>query len=138
MPSVYATGQGGGAGDARINVRGFNNVAVMINGVLLRYGKWLGVWSIGMVLDATTSIQLQKGLSAQNLATPSIGGSMNMLPMLLHNKGGSFKQIGAWGFKILSYHSGLLMTSLHSRVQLSKRRVMVIHLVLGRMLTHIS
>jgi len=34
-PSVYATQQGGGAGDARINVRGFNqrNVAVMINGV---------------------------------------------------------------------------------------------------------
>ena len=34
-PSVYATHQGGGAGDARINVRGFNqrNVAVMINGV---------------------------------------------------------------------------------------------------------
>ena len=32
-PSVYATQQGGGAGDARINVRGFNqrNVAVMIN-----------------------------------------------------------------------------------------------------------
>ena len=34
-PSVYATQQGGGAGDARINVRGFNqrNIAVMINGV---------------------------------------------------------------------------------------------------------
>ena len=34
-PSVYATQQGGGAGDARINIRGFNqrNVAVMINGV---------------------------------------------------------------------------------------------------------
>jgi len=34
-PSVYATQQGGGAGDARINVRGFNqrNTAVMINGV---------------------------------------------------------------------------------------------------------
>ena len=34
-PSVYTTQQGGGAGDARINVRGFNqrNVAVMINGV---------------------------------------------------------------------------------------------------------
>ncbi|MDE2772145.1 MAG: TonB-dependent receptor, partial [Gemmatimonadota bacterium] len=33
-PSVYATAQGGGAGDARINVRGFNqrNTAVMING----------------------------------------------------------------------------------------------------------
>jgi iron complex outermembrane receptor protein len=34
-PSIYATNQGGGAGDARINVRGFNqrNVAIMINGV---------------------------------------------------------------------------------------------------------
>ena len=34
-PSVYATHQGGGAGDARINVRGFNqrNVAIMINGL---------------------------------------------------------------------------------------------------------
>ena len=34
-PGVYATGQGGGAGDARINLRGFDqrNVAVMINGV---------------------------------------------------------------------------------------------------------
>ena len=34
-PSVYATQQGGGAGDARINIRGFNqrNIAVMINGV---------------------------------------------------------------------------------------------------------
>jgi outer membrane receptor protein involved in Fe transport len=33
-PSVYATPGGGGAGDARINVRGFNqkNVAIMING----------------------------------------------------------------------------------------------------------
>ena len=35
VPSVYATNQGGGAGDARINVRGFNqrNVAIMINGI---------------------------------------------------------------------------------------------------------
>ena len=34
-PGVYATGQGGGSGDSRINVRGFDqrNVAVMINGV---------------------------------------------------------------------------------------------------------
>ena len=34
-PSVYSTAQGGGAGDARINVRGFSqrNTAVMINGV---------------------------------------------------------------------------------------------------------
>ena len=34
-PSVYATEQGGGAGDARVNVRGFNqrNVGIMLNGI---------------------------------------------------------------------------------------------------------
>jgi len=34
-PSIYATMQGGGAGDARVNVRGFNqrNIAIMLNGV---------------------------------------------------------------------------------------------------------
>ena len=76
-PSVYATGQGGGAGDARINVRGFNqrNVAVMINGVpqndmengWVYWSNWDGV------ADASNSIQMQRGLSAVNLATPSIG-----------------------------------------------------------------
>ena len=82
-PSVYATQQGGGAGDARINVRGFNqrNVAVMINGVpqndmengWVYWSNWDGVG------DATSSIQMQRGLSAVNLATPSIGGTMNII-----------------------------------------------------------
>ena len=82
-PSVYATSQGGGAGDARINVRGFNqrNTAVMINGVPVNdmengwvyWSNWDGVG------DAATSIQLQRGLSAVNLATPSIGGTINVL-----------------------------------------------------------
>ncbi|MBT4052827.1 MAG: TonB-dependent receptor [Bacteroidetes Order II. Incertae sedis bacterium] len=82
-PSVYATAQGGGAGDARVNVRGFNqrNVAIMLNGVPVNdmengwvfWSNWDGVG------DATTSIQLQRGLSAVNLATPSIGGTMNII-----------------------------------------------------------
>ena len=63
VPSVYATNQGGGAGDARINVRGFNqrNVAVMINGIPVNdmengwvFGHWDGV------ADVTSSIQMQK------------------------------------------------------------------------------
>ena len=64
-PSVYATQQGGGAGDARINVRGFNqrNVAVMINGVpqndmengWVYWSNWDGV------ADAAQSIQMQRG-----------------------------------------------------------------------------
>lgn len=82
-PSVYATEQGGGAGDARINVRGFSqrNTAVMINGVPVNdmengwvyWSNWDGMG------DAATSIQLQRGLSAVNLATPSIGGTLNVI-----------------------------------------------------------
>jgi len=103
-PSVYATQQGGGAGDARINVRGFNqrNVAVMINGVpqndmengWVYWSNWDGVG------DATSSIQMQRGLSAVNLATPSIGGTMNIItdPTAL-SRGGRFKgEMGSGGF----------------------------------------
>jgi outer membrane cobalamin receptor len=115
-PSVYATQQGGGAGDARINVRGFNqrNVAVMINGVpqndmengWVYWSNWDGVG------DATSSIQMQRGLSAVNLATPSIGGTMNIItdPASME-KGGSFKQeLGAGSFlkSSFNYNTGLI------------------------------
>jgi len=66
-PSVYATQQGGGAGDARINIRGFNqrNIAVMINGVpqndmengWVYWSNWDGVG------DTAASIQVQRGLN---------------------------------------------------------------------------
>ena len=115
-PSVYATQQGGGAGDARINVRGFNqrNVAVMINGVpqndmengWVYWSNWDGV------ADAAHSIQMQRGLSAVNLATPSIGGTMNIITdPAAHSKGGKFKQeSGAGGLlkTTLNYNSGLI------------------------------
>ena len=115
-PSVYATQQGGGAGDARINVRGFNqrNVAVMINGVpqndmengWVYWSNWDGVG------DATSSIEMQRGLSAVNLATPSIGGTMNIItdPTAL-TRGGKVKtELGAGGFKKLTanYNTGLI------------------------------
>jgi len=115
-PSVYATNQGGGAGDARINVRGFNqrNVAVMINGVpqndmengWVYWSNWDGVG------DATSSIQMQRGLSAVNLATPSIGGTMNIItdPTAL-KAGGSFKQeLGSGSFlkTSVNYNTGLI------------------------------
>jgi len=96
-PSVYSTEQGGGAGDARINVRGFDqrNVAVMINGVPVNdmengwvyWSNWDGVGY------ATASIQLQRGLSAVNLATAAIGGSLNVItdPTAMR-RGWTFKQ----------------------------------------------
>lgn len=82
-PGVYASESGGGAGDSRINVRGFNqrNVAVMINGVPVNdmengwvyWSNWDGLG------DVTSSMQVQRGLSAMNLAVPSVGGTMNIL-----------------------------------------------------------
>ena len=115
-PSVYATQQGGGAGDARINVRGFNqrNVAVMINGVpqndmengWVYWSNWDGV------ADAAQSIQMQRGLSAVNLATPSIGGTLNIITdPASHEKGGKYKQeVGAGGFlkSTFNWNSGLI------------------------------
>jgi iron complex outermembrane recepter protein len=117
VPSVYSTNQGGGAGDARINVRGFNqrNVAIMINGIPVNdmENGWVYWSNWDGVADATSSIQMQKGLSSQNLATPSIGGSMNIITdAAALERGGSFKQeVGAWGFSksTLSYNSGLIM-----------------------------
>jgi len=96
-PNVYSTMQGGGSGDARINVRGFNqnNVAIMINGIPVNdmengwvyWSNWDGIG------DATSSIQMQRGLSAVNLATPSIGGTMNVITSPAAQDGGiKFKQ----------------------------------------------
>ena len=117
VPSVYSTGQGGGAGDARINVRGFNqrNVAIMLNGIPVNdmENGWVYWSNWDGVADATSSIQMQKGLSAVNLATPSIGGSMNIITdPAAQDRRGLFKQeVGAFGFlkTTLSGHSGLLM-----------------------------
>jgi len=115
-PSVYATMQGGGAGDARVNVRGFSqeNVAIMINGVPVNdmENAWLYWSNWDGVADATASIQMQRGLSAINLATPSIGGTMNIItdPTALR-RGVRFKQeIGNDGFmkSTLMASSGLI------------------------------
>lgn len=82
-PGVYATKQGGGYGDSRINLRGFEseNIAVMINGAPMNDMEWGGVyWSNWAGLsDVTRSMQVQRGLGAAKVASPSIGGSMNIV-----------------------------------------------------------
>jgi len=82
-PGVYATQQGGGDGDARINIRGFSqrNIAVMIDGLPVNdmENGWV-YWSNWFGLDAVTqTIQVQRGLGASKLALPSIGGTMNII-----------------------------------------------------------
>ncbi|HYG19048.1 MAG TPA: TonB-dependent receptor, partial [Ohtaekwangia sp.] len=82
-PSVYVTKQGGGFGDSRINVRGFDqrNTAVMINGIPVNdmengwvyWSNWAGL------TDVTSSLQIQRGLSASKLAVSSVGGNINIV-----------------------------------------------------------
>ncbi len=82
-PGVYATKQGGGYGDSRVNLRGFEapNIAVMINGVPMNDMEWGGIyWSNwGALSDVTRSMQVQRGLGASKVAAPSLGGSINVL-----------------------------------------------------------
>ncbi len=102
-PGVYATQAGGGDGDARITIRGFNqrNVAVMIDGIPVNdmENGWV-YWSNWFGLDAVTSnIQVQRGLGASKIAIPSVGGTMNILTKGTGSKkGGSLKQsVGSFG-----------------------------------------
>ena len=81
-PGVYATQQGGGDGDSRINIRGFNqrNIAVMLDGIPVNDMESHRVyWSNWFGLDVVMrSIQVQRGLGASKLAIPSVGGTINL------------------------------------------------------------
>ena len=93
-PGVYTTKQGGGFGDSRISLRGFNseNIAVMINGVPINdmeqgrvyWSNWAGL------SEVTSFMQVQRGLGASKVAVPSIGGTINILTKTTDiEKGGS-------------------------------------------------
>lgn len=82
-PGVYATKQGGGFGDSRINIRGFDqrNIAIMVNGIPVNdmengwvyWSNWAGLG------DALRTMQVQRGLGASKLAINSVGGTINMV-----------------------------------------------------------
>jgi len=114
-PGVYVTKQGGGFGDSRINVRGFDqrNTAVMINGIPVNdmengwvyWSNWAGL------ADVTSRIQVQRGLGASKLAVASVGGSINIITNAadMEQGGSASVSIGNDGFQKygLSYHTGL-------------------------------
>ncbi len=91
-PSVYATKQGGGYGDSRINLRGFdsNNIGVLINGVPVNdmengkvyWSNWAGL------SDVTKTMQVQRGLGASKLAISSVGGTINIITQTTDAKQG--------------------------------------------------
>lgn len=93
-PGVWATKDGGGFGDAKINMRGFQsqNVAVLVNGIPVNDMEWGGVyWSNWAGLgDVASNIQTQRGLGAALLSAPSVGGTINITTRSLDaEKGGS-------------------------------------------------
>ena len=94
-PGVYATKSGGGFGDSKINMRGFQsaNVAVMVNGVPMNDMEWGGVyWSNWAGLsDVSRIVQTQRGLGASKVSAPSVGGTINIITRTIDSeKGGSF------------------------------------------------
>jgi len=108
-PGIYATKQGGGYGDSRVNVRGFEapNTAVMINGIPMNDMEWGGIyWSNwGALSDVTRSMQVQRGLGASKLSSPSIGGSINVVTRSTDaEKGGSLSYgIGNDGYEKIGF-----------------------------------
>ncbi len=91
-PGIYATPQGGGFGDAKISIRGFQqeNIGLLLNGVpvssvengLVYWSNWNGL------AEATQAIQIQRGLGASLVALNSVGGTINIITRPAEAKAG--------------------------------------------------
>ncbi len=115
-PGIYATRLGGGYGDSRVNVRGFDmkNTAVMINGIPVNdmengwvyWSNWAGL------SEVTKTMQVQRGLGASKVSIGSVGGTINIITKSTDaEKGGSvYTGIGNDGYKKTSFtlSTGLL------------------------------
>jgi hypothetical protein len=126
-PSVYVTKQGGGFGDSRINIRGFDqrNVAVMINGVPVNdmengavyWSNWAGL------SDVTSAMQVQRGLGSSKLAISSVGGTINVMTRTSDMKEGGSISSGFGNANYLkvqgSYNTGLMKNGFSASVLLS-------------------
>jgi hypothetical protein len=126
-PSVYATKAGGGFGDSRINIRGFDqrNIAVMINGVPVNdmensavyWSNWAGL------SDVTSAMQVQRGLGSSKLAISSVGGTINVMTRTSDMKEGGSVGTSFGNANYLkvqaSYNTGIMKNGLSASVLLS-------------------
>jgi len=115
-PGAYASSSGGGAGDSRVTIRGFDqrNIAVMVDGVPVNdmesgavyWSNWDGL------KDITKSMQIQRGLGASKLAIASVGGTMNFITNGINQKQQMVvkKEWGNNRYNLmgLSYNSGII------------------------------
>ncbi len=82
-PGIYATRETGSYGDATVNIRGFKqeNISILLNGIPISgltsgsmyWNNWMGL------TDATSVIQLQKGIGGSMLSDNSVGGTINII-----------------------------------------------------------
>lgn len=89
-PGAYASNSGGGAGDSRVTLRGFDqrNIGVLVDGIPVNdmengqvyWSNWDGL------KDITKSLQIQRGLGASKLAISSVGGTMNFITNSINDK----------------------------------------------------
>ena len=127
-PGVYATKQGGGYGDSRISLRGFDqrNTSFLINGQPVNdmengwvyWSNWAGL------TEVASGIQIQRGLGASKLAVPSVGGTVSIYNKSAERaKGGSFSQLfGNDGYSksTIAYNTGLNENGWSTSLLLSK------------------
>ena len=127
-PSVYASKSGGGFGDSRVVIRGFDqkNIAVMINGVPVNdmenssvyWSNWAGL------SDVTSAMQVQRGLGASKLAISSVGGTINVVTKTSDMKEGGSVASSVANNNYLktqaSYNTGLMKNGLSASVLLSR------------------
>jgi outer membrane receptor protein involved in Fe transport len=127
-PSVYASKAGGGYGDSRIAIRGFDqkNIAVMVNGVPINdmensavfWSNWAGI------SDVTSAMQVQRGLGASKLAISSVGGTINIITKSSDIKEGGSISSSFGNDNYLkaqaSYSTGLMKNGLSASVLFSR------------------
>ena len=115
-PGVYASESGGGSGDSRVTLRGFDqtNIAVLVDGVPVNdmengnvfWSNWDGL------KDITKTMQIQRGLGATKLAVSSVGGTMNIITLGIDQKAQTIlkREYGNNNYQStsLSYNSGLI------------------------------
>ena len=127
-PSVYASKAGGGFGDSRVVIRGFDqkNIAVMINGVPVNdmensavfWSNWAGL------SDVTSALQVQRGLGSSKIVNAAVGGNINVITRTSDMKEGGTVSASVANnnyFKTnASYNTGKMKNGLSASVLISQ------------------
>ena len=130
LPNVFVEQNGGGYDDENVWVRGFsdNYTSYLINGVPMNDMEngnlYFSNWSV--LADVGTDVEVQRGQSAVNIATPSVGGTDNFISGgAPRDAGGRFKVIlGGDGYlkTVVNANSGLILDGKGSVTMMLSRR----------------